>query len=183
MTGGIIYVFSRLIGRAALFVFIILVMKKAIDQKKGTDRKRNSDTGAVGGSQTERKADIGSGSTAGNPAQKSSGSGYPRKSFSGGAEKSSNTGQTVKPDDVSTMEYLRQKAVEDEKAHEEEARLEAARLSRESGGRLAARRYTDGDSIPKGMHVVTCRYCGAENLIPDNKVQSEYTCCFCREIL
>lgn len=86
-------------------------------------------------------------------------------------------------EDISTTEYLRQKALEDEKEHREEARQEAMRLNREAGGRMTARRYIDGDSIPKGMHVEKCRYCGAENLIADHKRKEEYTCYFCREIL
>lgn len=86
-------------------------------------------------------------------------------------------------EDISTTEYLRQKALEDQREHEEEARLEAMRLHRETGGRRAAQRHYDGDSIPNGMHLVKCGYCGAENLIGDHQKQSDFTCYFCREIL
>lgn len=92
-------------------------------------------------------------------------------------------GQTAKTEEISTTEYLRQKALEDEKEHAEEARREAMRLSRETGGRPAAQRYCDGDSVPRGMRLVKCGYCGAENLIAEHHNQKDYTCCFCREIL
>lgn len=92
-----------------------------------------------------------------------------------------NTGSAA--EDISTTEYLRQKALEDQREHEEEARLEAMRLHRETGGRRAAQRHYDGDSIPKGMRLVRCSYCGAENLIGDYEKQSDFTCYFCREIL
>lgn len=86
-------------------------------------------------------------------------------------------------EDISTTEYLRQKALEDQQEHEEQARLEALRLHRETGGRRAAQRHYDGDSIPKGMRLVRCGYCGAENLIGNYDKQSDFTCYFCREIL
>lgn len=86
-------------------------------------------------------------------------------------------------EDISTTEYLRQKALEDQREHEEEARLEAMRLRRETGGRRAAQRHYDGDSIPRGMRLVRCGYCGAENLIGEREKQSDFTCYFCREIL
>lgn len=84
---------------------------------------------------------------------------------------------------ISTTEYLRQKALEDQKEHEEAARMEALRLHRETGGRMAAQRHYDGDSIPRGMRLVKCSYCGAENLIGDYQKQNDFTCYFCREIL
>lgn len=84
---------------------------------------------------------------------------------------------------ISTTEYLRQKAQEDQREHEEEARREAMRLHRETGGRRAAQRHYDGDSIPQGMRLVKCSYCGAENLIGNYEKQENYTCYFCREIL
>lgn len=88
-----------------------------------------------------------------------------------------------KEEDISTTEYLRQKALTDEKEHREEARQEASRLDRKAGGRMAARRYIEGDSIPKEMHIEKCSYCGAENLIADYKRKEEFTCYFCREML
>lgn len=86
-------------------------------------------------------------------------------------------------DSSSTTEYLRQKAIEDEKEHAQQARKEAMRLHRETGGRSVALRHYDGDSIQKGMRLVKCSYCGAENLLPEYKKQEEFTCYFCREIL
>lgn len=93
------------------------------------------------------------------------------------------TAKAQEAEQISTTEYLRQKALEDQKEHEEEARLEAIRLHRETGGRRAAQRHYDGDSIPKGMRLVKCGYCGAENLIGDYQNQKDFTCYFCREIL
>ncbi len=89
----------------------------------------------------------------------------------------------VKTEEMSTTQYLRQKALEDQKDHEREARQEAARLVRESGGRRAAWRHYDGDSIPQGMRLVKCGYCGAENLIGNGQNQKAFTCYFCREEL
>lgn len=91
--------------------------------------------------------------------------------------------QTGTTEEISTTEYLRQKALEDEKEHAEEAMREARRLNRETGGRPAAQRHYDGDNIPRGMRLVKCSYCGAENLIAGHHNQKDYTCYFCREIL
>lgn len=91
--------------------------------------------------------------------------------------------QKGKAEEVSTTEYLRQKALEDEREHADEARREAMRLHRETGGRPAGQRHFDGDSVPKGMRLVKCSYCGAENLIAEHHNQKDYTCYFCREIL
>lgn len=88
-----------------------------------------------------------------------------------------------KPEEVSTTEYLRQKAMEDQKEHEREARQEEARLRQESGRRRAAVRHYDGDSIPSGMRMVKCGYCGAENLVGNGQNQKDFTCYFCRERL
>lgn len=89
----------------------------------------------------------------------------------------------TKDGQASTTEYLRQKAIEDERAHAEEARIEELRLHHETGGRMPAMRHYDGDSVPRGMHIVRCGYCAAENLIRDGQKQSDCTCYFCREIL
>lgn len=89
----------------------------------------------------------------------------------------------LEPDADSTTAYLRQKAMEDEKAHAEEERLEELRLHHETGGRMPAMRHYDGDGVPSGMVLVRCRYCGAENLIRIGSRRQDFTCYFCREIL
>lgn len=100
-----------------------------------------------------------------------------------GSSRSDGAAKEQESEQISTTEYLRQKALEDQKEHEEAARLEAMRLHRETGGRRAAQRHYDGDSVPKGMRIVKCGYCGAENLIGDHQNQKDFTCYFCREIL
>ena len=90
---------------------------------------------------------------------------------------------TAEKIEMSTTEYLHQKAMEDMREHHEEKRQEALRLQRETGGRQVGVRYLYGDSIPHGMRLVKCHYCAAENLITGHRKQSDYTCYFCREIL
>ena len=84
--------------------------------------------------------------------------------------------------DMSTPDYLRQKAVLDEAEHRQEKRQENQRARWETGGLPAAKRLYEGDSVPQGMRRVTCSYCGADNLVPQGSRQ-KYTCYFCREEL
>lgn len=86
------------------------------------------------------------------------------------------------PADMSTTDYLRQKAVLDEADHLQEMRQEEMRARWETGGLPSARRLYEGDSVPQGMRVIKCSYCGAENLAPQGSRQ-KYTCYFCREEL
>lgn len=86
------------------------------------------------------------------------------------------------PADMSTTDYLRQKAVLDEADHLQERRQEEMRARWETGGLPSARRLYEGDSVPQGMRVIKCSYCGAENLVPQGSRQ-KYTCYFCREEL
>ena len=86
------------------------------------------------------------------------------------------------PADMSTTDYLRQKAVLDEADHRQEMRQEEMRARWETGGLPSARRLYEGDSVPQGMRVIKCSYCGAENLVPQGSRQ-KYTCYFCREEL
>lgn len=84
--------------------------------------------------------------------------------------------------DMSTTDYLRQKAVLDEAGHRQEKRQEDQRARWETGGLPAAKRLIEGDSVPQGMRRVACSYCGADNLVPQGSRQ-RYTCYFCREEL
>lgn len=113
-------------------------------------------------------------------------------SLSGSSLESSNSGGGLSSSaaksggaqaEASTTEYLKQKALEDAKLHREEKRQEDIRWNRETGGRMRGRRYLYGDSVPQGMRIVKCGYCGAENLISGRMAKEEYTCYFCREIL
>ena len=47
-----------------------------------------------------------------------------------------------------------------------------------SGNRRVARQLYIGDPIPKGMKLVKCSYCAAENLVPYT-ARNEYKCYFC----
>lgn len=49
---------------------------------------------------------------------------------------------------------------------------------RMTGNRKAARQLYIGDPIPKGMRVVRCSYCAADNLVPYT-ARNEYKCYFC----
>ena len=84
--------------------------------------------------------------------------------------------------DMSTTDYLRQKANLDEADHRQEKQQEFRRARWETGGLPAAKRLYEGDSVPQGMRRVACSYCGADNLLPQGSGQ-KYTCYFCREEL
>ncbi len=85
--------------------------------------------------------------------------------------------------DMSTTEYLRQKALEDAKDHARENSQEERRLHQETGGRMTGMRHLEWEEVPKGTRVVRCRYCAAENLISEYRKPEDYTCYFCREVL
>lgn len=89
---------------------------------------------------------------------------------------------TEKQANMSTTDYLRQKAVLDEADHLQDKRQEEMRTRWETGGLPSAQRLYEGDSVPQGMRVIKCSYCGAENLVPQGSRQ-KYTCYFCREEL
>lgn len=165
------------------FIVIIVILRNVLEKNREAQKKANDwkpsqqKTGqGVSGSLPQNAASqstYASGSKTGTTVSSLSGERkhHAKKSVSGSVDSSS------------TTEYLRQKAIEDEKEHAQQAREEAMRLHRETGGRSVALRHYDGDSIPKGMRLVKCSYCGAENLIPEYKKQEEFTCYFCREIL
>ena len=82
---------------------------------------------------------------------------------------------TEKQANMSTTDYLRQKAVLDEADHLQDKRQEEMRTRWETGGLPSAQRLYEGDSVPQGMRVIKCSYCGAENLVPQGSRQ-KYTC-------
>lgn len=151
-------------GNLIFLIIIIVVVRNVMEQKKKSGGASKSAAPVSG--------------TAGNKAKSAK---QASKATAGAETWNINDGSAA--EDISTTEYLRQKALEDQREHEEEARREAMRLRRETGGRRAAQRHYDGDSIPRGMRPVRCGYCGAENLIGDYEKQSDFTCYFCREIL
>ena len=48
---------------------------------------------------------------------------------------------------------------------------------------MPGQRHLEWEDIPKGMRLVRCNYCGAQNLIPERSSSKNYTCYFCREDL
>lgn len=164
-----------------IFIFLTYFVIRKIKGKLGTDADKGS------GADRNRKV---------SPQGKGGGPAYAKTGTKSAVFKTGQAAGEKRPEPVrvktesaqkapedSVTEYLRQKALEDEKAHAQEARIEEMRLHHETGGRMPAMRHYDGDSIPKGMHIVRCRYCAAENLIRDGQKQSDFTCYFCREIL
>lgn len=84
--------------------------------------------------------------------------------------------------EISTMEYLEEKARQDAAEHAREKWEENRRLHQNYGGLSVAERLFDGDTVPGGKKCVVCKYCGAENLVPMMS-REHYGCYFCREPL
>lgn len=82
----------------------------------------------------------------------------------------------------STMDYLDQKAREDQKQHEAEKLKQQIKMRMKYGDAKFGQRHILGDEIPSGMYFISCGYCGAENLLPSGQ-KKEYNCYFCREEL
>lgn len=104
----------------------------------------------------------------------------------GAASRAAQKGRAVsdEPDqELSTTEYLRQKALEDAREHAAEKQQENLRLYRETGGKAPGQRHLEWEDMPRGMKLVRCGYCGAENLIPERDRPQDHTCYFCREDL
>jgi hypothetical protein len=80
---------------------------------------------------------------------------------------------------TSTMAYLDEKAKQDQKEHAMEKMQEQKRTSEKYGNRSVGGRYLLGDPIPKGMKIVYCEYCGAENLVKID-YRNDRDCYFCR---
>lgn len=86
------------------------------------------------------------------------------------------------PSRHSTMGYLHEKAMQDEKEHRKEEAETARKIKQRSNGRTPAKQLYLGDPVPNNCRCVVCSYCGAENLIPLNS-RDRYCCYFCREAL
>jgi len=82
----------------------------------------------------------------------------------------------------STVEYLAQKAREDEAEHLREEYMTKQKLTQGGALRLGLRIPDDG-IIPRGMGVVCCGYCGAENVLPQGMSPKAFYCYFCHEQL
>ncbi len=83
---------------------------------------------------------------------------------------------------MSTTDYLEQKAMNDEKQHEEDKRNHQIKMKMQYGNAKVGQRYMLGDEIPRGMYLVPCSYCGADNLLSPGPKQ-ECLCYFCRKEL
>lgn len=79
----------------------------------------------------------------------------------------------------STTEYLKKKAMEDQREHAVEKREEQRRMNMKYGNVSTAARHVLGDPIPQGMKVVCCGYCGAENEVKTG-YHGGLCCYFCR---
>ncbi len=88
--------------------------------------------------------------------------------------------QPAEEPEISTMDYLEEKARQDAQEHAREKWEEERRLRQNYGGHRVAERLFDGDSVPGGKKCAVCAYCGAENLIP-MLPRERYSCYFCRE--
>ncbi len=91
-------------------------------------------------------------------------------------------GKKDKQTELSTLEYLEQKAREDAREHAREAMEERRQARKDLAGRREGIRLYPGDAAPRGMRVIKCPYCGAENLVAENS-REKYGCYFCREDL
>lgn len=181
------------------FIIMIAIIRKITAQNKAsggnTYSKKTAGRPASGQSVSERSASgqtYVQGSLTSALQQKESAASVERTPASGGKAKKDSAVNTAKAagksgaaaaEEVSTTEYLRQKALQDQIEHRKEARKEAEILNRETGGRMVGMRYMAGDSVPAGTRLVTCSYCCAENLISTRRNQKDYTCYFCREVL
>lgn len=83
----------------------------------------------------------------------------------------------------STTEYLRKKAALDQIEHKKE-KMQQQREEKANYGHINyAGRHVDGDSVPGGCRLVTCEYCGADNVISFRDNPHKFNCYFCRESL
>lgn len=79
----------------------------------------------------------------------------------------------------STLDYLNEKARQDQREHAIEKMEERKRASAKYGNRPVGGRYLLGDPIPQGMKIVCCEYCGAENVVKIG-YRGDRDCYFCR---
>lgn len=83
------------------------------------------------------------------------------------------------PSKPSTLDYLNEKARQDQREHAMEKMEERKRASVKYGNRSVGGRYLLGDPIPQGMKIVCCEYCGAENVVKI-AYRGDRDCYFCR---
>lgn len=84
--------------------------------------------------------------------------------------------------DVSTTDYLEQKAKQDQREHAKEKLEEQRRVNAKYGNRSVAGRYLLGDPVPVGCRIICCDYCNAENIVKIG-YHSGLSCYFCRNHL
>ena len=83
---------------------------------------------------------------------------------------------------ISTTEYLAEKAREDEAEHRKDEYMTKQKLTQGGTLRLGLRIPDDG-VIPRGMRIVYCGYCGADNVVPNGVSEKGFHCYFCHEQL
>lgn len=103
-------------------------------------------------------------------------------SYQQNSPQTEDSGKEQEIGESSTLEYLNEKARQDEAEHAKEKWEETIRLNKNYGGHRVAERFLEGELIPKGKKCVLCDYCGAENLVP-MMPREHYSCYFCREQL
>lgn len=113
---------------------------------------------------------------------KGTAAGYPStaKGKNGGtASAVSKKAQEKEEKELSTLDYLNEKAKQDQREHAIEKMEERKRASEKYGNRPVGGRYLLGDPIPQGMKIVCCEYCGAENVVKIG-YRGDRDCYFCR---
>lgn len=80
----------------------------------------------------------------------------------------------------SVTDFLANKAKKERLQQESDVRDQSKRNEKFQSGRTSAERLIYGDPVPNNKRKVVCKYCGAENLVP-NYVANYYKCYFCRE--
>jgi len=113
---------------------------------------------------------------------KGTAAGYPStaKGKNGGTVSAvSKKAQEKEEKELSTLDYLNEKARQDQREHAIEKMEERKRASEKYGNRPVGGRYLLGDPIPQGMKIVCCEYCGAENVVKIG-YRGDRDCYFCR---
>ncbi len=109
-----------------------------------------------------------------------SGAGSYQKTQNGGTSSAvSQKAQEKEEKELSTLDYLNEKAKQDQREHAIEKMEERKRVSEKYGNRPVGGRYLLGDPIPQGMKIVCCEYCGAENVVKIG-YRGDRDCYFCR---
>ncbi len=80
--------------------------------------------------------------------------------------------------EISTTEYLAQKAREDEREHAMDDYRTRKTITENGRIRLASMIPDDG-TVPSGCRIRICGYCGAENVLKNSDYAPDFQCYFC----